>query len=614
MAFREQKNKIKAGNYAQLFTIGFALALTGCGNGGGGSSSSGNSGGSQSPSAPSTAAAAAPAVPANNQTILQCPTLSAFSEASPPAPITGSVSGRITFERVPFSAQLGNGLDYSNQQTLPARGVVVEALASTDGTQCNGKVLATALTDGDGWYQLMPSSADSICVRVRAQLYRTSDSSSLANWNLAVADNTNANTLYVMTETSAASTTDRPRRDLFAASGWSSGSYTTARSAAPFAILDTVCKAMNAVIANIGTVQFGTLTYFWSAKNTSDVNGTLQQGKIGGPFFDPNLWAIYLRGDAAVNTDEFDEMVIAHEFGHFVTHTLSRSDTTGGMHSLLDYEDPRLAFDEGWATAFAALALHDPIYRDSDEVSTVNSPSREFYFDVRQRFNSANIPTGWFSESSMQRALYSLGSDVSEGGIGMGLNSLLQTFTGNYKQTDAFTSIFSYGEKLKIDQPTLASAIASALDAEQINGDVITAFADNELNSPSNFDLPVYQLLDVVGKDTKQTVCSSDAYGTQNTLSSRRYLRFIPPQTASYKFNVQPQTSGGVAGFELFDRGQRLVYLQSSTAGATLTTSSGNALQGGHSYVLSVFHVGNVVKNSTVVEGDQCFQVWAVTP
>lgn len=607
MSFLDNRSLIKTDIYRLflIFFVGFALAA--CGGGGGSSHSSSNANTSAEPEAGSIPA---PALPDNNGAIQQCPTTSSYSLDSPPPLAASVISGRITFERVPFSSQLYAGLDYNNPLVLPARGVVIEAVTSSDGIACDGAVAATTLTDGDGWYRLTAGAAN-VCIRVRAQLYRTGDSGSAASWSFAVADNTAADTLYVMTESSAASASAKPRRDLHAASGWSNGGYGAARAAAPFAILDTACKVMNAVLAERRATQFGALSFFWSTKNTSDDSGTLQQGKIGGAFFDRNTVAIYLRGDAAVNTDEFDEMVVAHEFGHFVTHVLSRSDSVGGEHSLLDYLDPRLAFDEGWATAFAGLALHDPIYRDSDEVATTNSPEREFRFDIRQRFDNSSIPVGWFSESSMHRLLYSLGSGAADGGSGMGLGALLQTFAGGYKQTEALASIFSYGERLKSEQPAYANAIASALDSEQIEAAGITAFADNETHAPSGLDLPVYRVLDVL--DGKKSVCSSNAYGTENMLSNRRYLRFVPPQTARYRFHVQPLNSGGVAGFELLDRGSIIVYQDGSTAGALLTANSG-VLQSGRSYVLSVFHVGNVVAGSAFSESDQCFEVWAQLP
>ena len=500
------------------------LLLTACGGGGGG----GGGGGTPAPAAPgqpATTAISTPALPSNNSAVLTCPTTSNFSQQSPPADAVGKISGRITYDRVPFSAQLGAGLEYAAQFAAPARGVVVEAIASSNGSSCAGNIVKTALTDGDGWYELaLGDTSTNICVRARAQLYRAGDGNSGANWNIAVADNTGSNSLYVLIESSPRSASAAPRRDLHAQSGWSSGAYNGARRAAPFAILDTVCKTIDAVLADNAEAQFGALNYFWSTKNTSDSNGTLAQGKIGGPFFSSSDVAIYLRGDAAIDTDEFDEMVIAHEFGHFVTHVFSRSDSLGGQHSLLDYSDPRVAFDEGWATAFAALALNTPIYRDSDEVTTVHSSSREFHFNVQDRFGG--VPTGWFAESSVQRALFTIGADSSYGGLGLGIEGLLHALSGAYKTTPALATLFSYASQLIGEQSssTLANGIASIIDAEDVNGFGIQPFAETETHAPDPYDLPVYANISTSAGAVR--VCSDNDYGTGNTLSNRRYLRF----------------------------------------------------------------------------------------
>lgn len=614
MLYKKNKNISETKVYGFLFVCFLSCLLVACSGGGGGGSSSGDK--NSTPVPPSVVGISAPAKPDNNATVMRCPTSSAFSLASPPAQNSGQIAGRVTYERVlffpPTSATpngSGPGLNYSNRQILPARGMVVEAIKSSDGNLCDGAAIATTLTDGDGWYRLASGSAK-VCVRVRAQLYRSADNGSPVNWSLAVADNTAANALYTVTEAAPALADAQPRRDFRASSGWSNGGYNAERTAAPFAILDTACKAMNAVLDSRSGTSFGALTFMWSPKNTNDTNGTWEQGKIGGAFFDSASRAIYLRGDADVDTDEFDEMVIAHEFGHFVAHVLSRSDSIGGDHSLLDSLDPRVAFDEGWATAFAGLALNDPIYRDSYEVTTINNTTREYSVNIQAQYG--NTPTGWYSEMSMQRALYKLGSDVADGGEGMGLGALLQTFAGDYKRSDALASIFSYGTFLKNEHSMYASTIASLLSDEDIDGYTLAEFADNETHAPNNFHLPVYATLDAIG--TRQTVCSSNAYGTENTLSNQRYLRFNPLQSSRYKFNIEPinknMASGGVAGFELINRGSTLVYLEGATAGETLIASS-NTLQSGRSYVLSVFHVGNVVKDTAVNPGDQCFQVWA---
>jgi hypothetical protein len=286
---------------------------------------------------------------------------------------------------------VGQGLDYANPNTLAARGVVVEALAPSAAGPCSGAVLATTLSDGDGWYELSVDANTNACVRARAQLYRSSDAGSASNWNFAVADNTDGNKLYAMTETSAATPAARARRDLNAASGWINGDYNAPRAAAPFAVLDTLCKTLDAVLAAKGSAKFGQLVVFWSDKNTDDKNLSAAQGNIGGTHFDPNSLSIYLRGDADVNADEFDEMVVAHEFGHFITQLFSRSDSIGGRHYLTDKLDPRVAFDEGWATAFAGLVLGDSLYRDS------LSPGSDYHFDILAGNNS--YPVGWYAEA-----------------------------------------------------------------------------------------------------------------------------------------------------------------------------------------------------------------------
>jgi hypothetical protein len=589
------------------FIVSAAIALAGCGGGGGGSSSSP----AGEPVQAAATAQSLPMQPSNNVAVRNCPTTSAFSTGAPPATVVGKINGRVTFDRVPFSPNLGLGLDYSSQYAVPARGVVVEAITAT-ASGCNGGVLDTTITDGDGWYELTPVSTANVCVRARAQLYRAADMYSAVNWNIGVADNTDSDKLYVLNESSAASAAARPRRDLHAASGYSNGAYTGTRAAAPFAILDTACKAMNGLIAINPEAQFGALTYFWSTQNTSDSNGTLAQGKIGGPFFSSSAVAIYLRGDAAVDTDEFDETVIAHEFGHFVTYRFSRSDSIGGDHSLLDYEDPRLAFDEGWATAFASLVLNTPIYRDSNQLTSSSTFAHEFFFDVQRRYGP-QVPTGWFSEMSVQRALFKIGADSSFGGLGVGIGGLLQTFSGVYKTSPALASVFSYASQLKSDQPiATANAIAQILNAEAINGDSVQPFAETETNAINIVgDLPVYQ--EISTSNGRQTICSGNDYGTINTLSNRRYLRFDVNMAGNYSFTVQPQGAypQAVAGFELLARGRNLAYVAAKDGSlidrtARYTTTAPLAIG---TYVLSAFHVGNVEKGSSVGQGLQCFNV-----
>jgi hypothetical protein len=55
--------------------------------------------------------------------------------------------------------------------------------------------------------------------------------------------------------------------------------------------------------------------------------------------------------------DEFDDDVILHEYGHFMSYSFSKPAEAGGTHYLNDSsQDIRLAWSEGWATFFSAVA------------------------------------------------------------------------------------------------------------------------------------------------------------------------------------------------------------------------------------------------------------------
>jgi hypothetical protein len=73
---------------------------------------------------------------------------------------------------------------------------------------------------------------------------------------------------------------------------------------------------------------------------------------------------IYLLG-GPTDTDEFDESVVSHELGHFVQTVYPSTTWVEGYPHMGADTDPRLAWQEGWATFFSALALEGPVYMDS---------------------------------------------------------------------------------------------------------------------------------------------------------------------------------------------------------------------------------------------------------
>jgi hypothetical protein len=64
------------------------------------------------------------------------------------------------------------------------------------------------------------------------------------------------------------------------------------------------------------------------------------------------------------DTDEYDDTVLMHEFGHFLERAFSESDSPGGSHNGSP-TDPRLAFGEGYGTYVGCRIAGSSIYFDS---------------------------------------------------------------------------------------------------------------------------------------------------------------------------------------------------------------------------------------------------------
>lgn len=64
------------------------------------------------------------------------------------------------------------------------------------------------------------------------------------------------------------------------------------------------------------------------------------------------------------DTDEFDDPVLMHEFGHYLERAFSESDSPGGSHDGSP-TDPRLAFGEGYGTYIGCRISGSSLYFDS---------------------------------------------------------------------------------------------------------------------------------------------------------------------------------------------------------------------------------------------------------
>jgi hypothetical protein len=440
----------------------------------------------------------------------------------PPASVT--ISGQITFDRIPFDAVLGNGLSPTGVTPAPARQVTVQAIAAQGGT-----VLATTTTDTSGNYSLSVASNTNMFIRARAEMIKTG---AAPTWNFSVRNNTTVganDALYALDGNSASSGTANSTRNLTAPSGFGTTNYTGERAAASFAILDTVFRAKELVLTAAPSTAFPELRLFWSNENRPTVNRFCpDDGDIGTSSYivfsqgeiddcgQANGDGIYILGDFTQgDTDEFDQPVIAHEFGHYVEDRFGRSDSIGGDHGGAgDLLDLRVAFGEGWGNAFSSMARGDPVYRDSQ--GGMNS---EFFFSVE-----TDDPTdeGWFSEASVQEILWDLFDPANEPGdtVALGFTPLFTAMTGAQVSTAALTSIYTFSTALRATTP----AIDDLLDAEGISG--TDDFGAGESNNGGDAAiLPIYKTIQL---GAPINVCSRSPGGnvSTNKLGNRVFLRF----------------------------------------------------------------------------------------
>ncbi|MFQ5509304.1 MAG: hypothetical protein ACE5FN_08200 [Leptospirillia bacterium] len=134
----------------------------------------------------------------------------------------------------------------------------------------------------------------------------------------------------------------------------------TSRIGGAFNILDVITSGANFIKDYWGMdlPQFGVAWQSFRA-----------QGE--GTYFLPAYNMIHVKGETAEDSDEYDDDIILHEFGHFVSHNLSRESSTGGGHSINGYsQDVRLAWSEGLAS-FTSAMIRDLAREDFSNISSV---------------------------------------------------------------------------------------------------------------------------------------------------------------------------------------------------------------------------------------------------
>lgn len=257
-------------------------------------------------------------------------------------------------------------LNYTSGITLrPARRVLVQALDTC------GDVVVEKPTDDSGRFTLQVPGGR-VKVVVAAQLkdnsYAGTGYCAGARWDVRVVDNTHSKDIWNY-DPGVSASQDTSSINIDIPLSHNGTSYTN-RSAAPFALADTIVNALEKVCQAVPATNFPAVLVNWSPNNRP-TPGDKTLGEITTSHFTVEAWSglsypqLYILGKEGVDTDEYDDHVVAHEFGHYLENSIYRSDTIGGSHGPGDMLDPRVAFGEGYGNAFSAMTFDNSLYIDT---------------------------------------------------------------------------------------------------------------------------------------------------------------------------------------------------------------------------------------------------------
>ncbi len=430
------------------------------------------------------------------------------------------VSGTVTFEQVPVS---GSGFNFAAAFNAPARGVTVQAIFG------GSQVLAETTTDEFGRYSLEVVENTDVFIRALAELFEDQG----ASWDVLCVDNTAGNAVFALDGADFNTGQGDWVRDLHAPSGWDGTAYTQPRAAAPFAILDAVYDAIQTVVFVDPTVILPPLDIHWSENNVP-TSGSISAGQIGSSFYSSD--GIFLLGAADIDTDEYDEDVVRHEWFHYFQFELSRNDSLGGSHNLHDPLDLRLALSEGFANAYAGISGEDELYVDVMGMGT----GIPFGFNLETPSPGIAPVVGWFNELSVSVIAYDLFDANNEGsdGITLGFGPLYDTLLSlDFVEGSPLTTIFSFVAALKSLYPAQSTMINTPVQAEDIRAVDLDAFGSTETNAGGDpGSLPVYNS---IGVNQSLTVCVNNLFGDTNRLGNRRFFVFSISAPGAYTLRLE---------------------------------------------------------------------------
>ncbi len=349
--------------------------------------------------------------------------------------VRGAVAGTVQFEKItnrnPWTGVAG--LQVQRPILQPVAGAKIELIDQ------DKNVLASAVTGPDGRYLLKWFAAEAPTAHVR--VYAVAD-------NVTVVDIYDPSKIYSVSSENWQLPEGDAAKDIVATD--------KTRQSGPFNILAVVQLGNRFVRSAEPDVKFPPIRMRWSTR-LRDGTTYFTRGTRG---------EIFVLGHRPVDSDEFDDFIILHEYGHYLAHNFSRDDSPGGDHSGTQRLDPRLAFSEGWASYFACAALDDPRYMDTGH-DVPNSNGVRVSYDVSKPRKNGDRPGPW-SEFTVSSTLWSI-SQNGPGNLGLGFGAVWKTFRSDaWKRRGPYRQLIDFCDVLVAARPEVGPDLAKVLDARRI--------------------------------------------------------------------------------------------------------------------------------------------------
>jgi uncharacterized protein DUF5719 len=296
---------------------------------------------------------------------------------------TQMLTGGAFYQKIPVT---DTGLDLTHPVMVPIRGARLEVI-----DRSLQAIVAVSETDVNGQFRVPVPLEPDLTIRVVSRL-RSGD--------LRVADNTSGNALYSITA-------DVDARQTIGKVVIADNS----RLSGAFNILEMIQRSNETVRVADATIIFPAVSIFWSTRNTPR-GGNIPQGLVGTTYFNLTDNTAFVLGDRNVDSDEFDDSVIIHEYAHMLAARFSRDDSPGAAHGIGDMLDPRVAWSEGWANFFSSVVRNDAAFRDSlgPNGTTI------LKYDLEENVPAGDTNPGYWSEASVDSLLWDLYDDHPDAG------------------------------------------------------------------------------------------------------------------------------------------------------------------------------------------------------